>query len=259
MRLESTNFKSAIGIILETKEGTKIMLQKLIATTLFALTSLGMSSQVSASLMLELETYSSGNPTPTSIGGYTMTDFSFVDGDKPVPVNSITSPLGDSVDFIDRDKESLYLDRRSADANSTWWVNGEESKDYNIYTTSLHLVTLILPENTRAFSFNVGANLSGSSNNAWLTATELGGSGLTKHWFNVNESNTPGFGLYTKNSNSCSSISSVTIDPYFIWGFGNFSINQDSCSTSVPEPSIIGLFGAGLFGIGFIRRRKLQA
>ncbi|MCP3893785.1 MAG: PEP-CTERM sorting domain-containing protein, partial [Bacteroides sp.] len=26
--------------------------------------------------------------------------------------------------------------------------------------------------------------------------------------------------------------------------------------TSVPEPSIIGLFAAGLFGIGFARRRK---
>jgi hypothetical protein len=56
------------------------------------------------------------------------------------------------------------MDRSSADVNSTWWVNGE-SNDYYIYTTPLHLITLILPDNTRAFSFNVGADLPDYYNN----------------------------------------------------------------------------------------------
>jgi hypothetical protein len=55
------------------------------------------------------------------------------------------------------------------------------------------------------------------------------------------------------------SITSLTLTAYApeadIMGVGVLN----SGSTAVPEPSIIALFGAGLIGIGFVRRRKLQA
>jgi len=49
------------------------MFKHLTAITLFVATSLSLSSQASASLILD--TYTSGSATPTTIGGYVMTDF----------------------------------------------------------------------------------------------------------------------------------------------------------------------------------------
>jgi hypothetical protein len=40
------------------------------------------------------------------------------------------------------------------------------------------------------------------------------------------------------------------------WVFNDFRLTTSNESTDVPEPSIIVLFAAGLFGIGFARRRK---
>ncbi len=138
--------------------------------------------------------------------------------------------------------------------NVSWWNNGE-AFDYDVFLTGENLITILLPENTRAFSFNVGANLSSTSINAWMTAEESTGSGVSKSWFNVNRDNTPGFGIYADNSNGgCSALTSVTIDPVF-WGFGNFSINQSSCR-SVPESSSMYLLAIGLFGLLFVARRK---
>lgn len=209
-----------------------------ILALLFVFASFGFPSQVSATLMLE--TYDSGDPTPEIINGYTMVD---VDG----------SSLG----FSDKDDFPVLMNLSTADSED-WWVNGESS-DYDIYTTSLYLIKITLPENTFAFSFNVGAN---KTANAWLTAEETypdgtRGPGINpKVDFGLSTINTPGFGIYADNRNgSCSHISSVTIDPYLVWGFGNFSISQGDCAT-VPEPSIIALFAAGLFGLGFARRRQ---
>jgi len=61
------------------------------------------------------------------------------------------------------------MTRRLAD-DVSWWNNGE-ANDYDIYTTSNYLITILLPENTRALSFSIGANLGSTSNNAWLTST----------------------------------------------------------------------------------------
>ena len=231
------------------------MFNKLITVTLLSLSSLLLSSPASATLMLEV--YDSGAPTLGTIGGYTMTDFGFVGG--TATTDSITAPGGDTLDFLNKDGDSLAMAHSTTNnANSAdWWVNGELF-DYDIYTTSLNLVTLVLPEDTLAFSFNVGARLTGTGDNAWLTAEEINGSGIaTKHWFNVNNTNTPGFGIYADNSSSnCSNISSVTIDP-LLWGFGNFSISQGSCAT-VPEPSMLLLLSTGFIGIAvnLLARRK---
>jgi len=229
------------------------MLKHLTAVTLFAITSLGLSSQASASLILD--SYASGTATPTTIGGYAMTDFAVTNGMGGSTTN-VMSPISGSLNFLDQNNNPLGMSRRLAD-DVNWWNNGETS-DYDIYTTSNYLITILLPENTRAFSFSVGANLGSTNNNAWLTATESSGLGIdNQYWFNVNRDNTPGFGIYANNSNgSCSTITSVTIDPEY-WGVGNFSINQDQCTTtSVPEPSSVALLALGLLGFSVFRRKN---
>jgi len=228
------------------------MFKHLVTITLFALTSLGLSSQASASLILD--SYASGTATPTTIGGYAMTDFAVNNGMGGSTTNVI-SPISGSLNFLDQNSNALTLTRRLAD-DTNWWINGE-ANNYDIYTTSNYLVTILLPENTRAFSFSIGADLGSSGNNAWLTATESDGTGIdSEYWFNVNRKNTPGFGIYASNSNgSCSAITSVTIDPEY-WGVGNFSINQDRCTTSVPEPSSVALLALGLIGFSLFRHKN---
>ncbi len=228
------------------------MFKHLTAVTLFAVTSLGLSSQASASLIFD--SYASGTATPTIIGGYAMTDFSVTNGMGGSTTN-VMSPISGSLNFLDQNNSPLAMSRRLAD-DVNWWNNGE-ANDYDIYTTSNYLITILLPENTRAFSFSIGANLGSTDNNAWLTATESNGLGIDdQYWFNVNRDNTPGFGIYADNSNgSCSAITSVTIDPEY-WGVGNLSINQDRCATSIPEPSSVALLALGLLGFSLFRRKN---
>jgi hypothetical protein len=209
---------------------------------------------VSATQAATLEQYSSGTATPTTLGGYSMTDFG-VTGIGGTPT-SIASPISGTADFVNRNNTPEPMVRTTAN-NVGWWNNGEAG-DYDVFLTGEHLITILLPENTRAFSFTVGANLGSTGNNAWLTATETNGSGIaTKKWFNVSRTNTPSFGIYADNSaGSCSSsLTSVTIDPVF-WGFGNFSINQDKC-VSVPESSSLYLLVFGLIGLLGLAKRKV--
>ena len=232
------------------------MSRYLTAIVLSTFTVFGLISPASATLILD--TYTSGTATPTTIGAYAMTDFAVTNGGAGIDgttTTSAASPISGAVNFVDKDNNPLALSRHLADGTG-WWINGEAG-DYDIFTTGQHLVTILLPENTRAFSFNVGANLGSSGNNAWLTATESSGSGIdSKYWFNVNRTNTPGFAIHTDNNGGlCTAITSVTIEPDY-WGAGNFSINQDSCSTSVPEPSSILLLGLGLLGLGVFSRNN---
>lgn len=235
-------------------------MKKLSSFALFVLISFGLSSQASASLILE--SYDSGEPTPMSVDlnpdtSYLMTSFDVIG--TAGPAGSAAAPGGGTVDFYDISNSPIDLNRSTADSltdDIDWWVNGEGS-DYNIYTTDVNYVTLMMPENTLAFSFNVGADLGSTRLNAWLSATETDGSGIDQTWFNVNRDNTPGFGIYVDRSDhSCSYITSVTIEPDY-WGFGNFSIDRGDCSSKVPEPSIAALFAVGLFGLGLALRTKV--
>jgi len=218
---------------------------RLTMMSLFMLTAIGMSTQLSASLILD--SYPSGVENPTTLGSHTMTAFDFVTG--AASVDRVASPISGEVLFKRENGTALDLDRSTAGV-TPWWAS---SDDYNIFTTSEHWITLLLPANTYAFSFNVGANQSASG---WLKAEAYDGSVINKTTFSgFGNSSAPGFGVYSDNS-SCSAIKSITVEPPFIWGVGNFAISQSDCTNSVPEPSIIALFAAGLFGIGLTRRRK---
>ena len=205
-----------------------------------------------------LETFDSGVETPDVLGGYFMKDFPAT-GTTTGTTSTLSSPISGSLEFIDRDGNPEEMVRSTAD-NTDWWVNSEDF-DYDVFLTGESLITILLPENTRAFSFNVGANSTSTVDNAWLSATESSGSGVSVTTFNVNRTNTPGFGIYAGYRGDCSptssTLTSITIDPVF-WGFGNFSISQTDCSTVPESPSLtlllIGLLG--LFGFGFARRKN---
>lgn len=223
------------------------------AASLAALLAAG---QAQAGLMLE--TYASNTPTPDVIGGYAMTDFTVENaGCTPIDTNcdissvALPSPLQGEVRFVDYHRNELFMNGSTAD-ETDWWVNGE-ADNYDIYTTHVNWVELILPENTRAFSFNVGASFSGWG---WMVGFRNGEQGYDVYeTFHVSDTNTPGFGVYADNSDgSCGSISSVIIDPRE-WGVGNLSINVGECEASVAEPGVMSLLALGLFGLGLARTR----
>ena len=222
---------------------------RLISISIFVLSSLSLAPQVSAGLMLG--NYSSGVEAPSIWGDFTMTRFDLITDTSPT--NNVNSPLGGSLSFQREDGSDLFLNQGTAD-KTKWWNSYD---DYNIYTTHEHWITMLLPENTYALSFNVGANWSASG---WLKAAAHDGSVINHTDFNsFGNGPAPGFAVYSS-SGSCSAIKSVTVDPYyFVWGVGNLSISQDSCPSTVPEPSIIALFAAGLFGIGFVRRKMVSS
>jgi len=223
-------------------------------TLLLVLFTGGIAAPAAAALILK--SYDSDTPTPETIGGYAMSDFAFTRVNGRSSVSSVLSPSGDSLNFVDAANNVLSLTHNSANRVG-WWRNGE-ANDYNVFTTDENLITILLPENTFAFSFNVGAKFRNRGDNAWLLATETIGPGISnKYRFNVGKFNTPGFGIYAANNGgTCSALSSVTIEPDY-WGVGNFSINQGSCgpasSSSVPEPSSIVLLLMGAMGFGLVR------
>ena len=200
--------------------------------------------------LLTLETYSSGTATPNTLGGYAMTDFGIHNTILGGAASTINSPISGTVSFENMSGAALNMNLGLA--NSTGWWQNPESTDNDIFTTSTHWVKILLPENTRAFSFNVGASFNGTG---WLEAYNGSTKELDRQTFNVNPNNTPGFGIYASNTNgSCSAITSVIVEPVS-WGMGNFSINQSACTANVPEPGTISLLGLGLLGLVVIRRR----
>ena len=199
--------------------------------------------------LLTLETYTSGTATPDTLGGYAMTDFG-IHNMFAGTASTINSPISGTVSF--ENSSGAALNMNLGLANSTSWWQNPESTNNDIFTTSTHWVKILLPENTRAFSFNVGASFNGRG---WLEAYTGSTQELDRQNFLVSPNNTLGFGIYASNTNgSCGAISSVIVEPSS-WGIGNFSINQSACTANVPEPGTLSLIGLGLLGLVVIRRR----
>lgn len=220
--------------------------------------SLFFASSVQASTGATIEQYRSNTAMSTTIGSFDMTRFDLTNTSGGT-ASSTASPISGILNFADSGGNAINMMRSTADTYS-WWVNGE-SFDYDTFLISgVSWIEIVLPENTRAISFNVGAN---KDARGWLTASSqtVGASGevtTAKEYFSVGATNTPGFGVYADNTaGSCTTLTSVVIDPIFIWGFGNFSINQDSCATSVPEANSIYLLTIGLLGLLLVARRKV--
>jgi hypothetical protein len=72
--------------------------------------------------------------------------------------------------------------------------------------------------------------------------------GLTRQYFRFSDSDTTNASKYVGNCDGCSVQYNDTVER-----FAGFVMVKDY---DVPEPSIIALFGLGLVGIGFARRRQ---
>ena len=149
------------------------------------------------------------------------------------------------------------------DASDLDWWNNPETSDNEVFTTSVPWVELILPENTRALNFNVGASFNGWGWTIAMSDANYGSKGaqIPFHSFDLGPDLTPGVGIYADNSQGhCESISSVIIDPRE-WGFGNLSIAQsENCTpVSVPEPGVTALLSIGLLGLAMSRRQQKRA
>ena len=197
--------------------------------------------------------HGTGNGT---LGGYDMTLFDApvapdsgcaATGHTDFGVTSTASPISGQVDFVQHDGVTpLCMSVQDPD----WWQWDHHG---NVFTTTENWVELVLPENTRAFWFYVGA----TSGRGWIEGEDAlghtsrvsfgGGSDVEFGW-----DKTPGFGVYT--TDSCSSISRIVIEPWE-WGTGHFAINQDPCTT-VPEPAPLWLFGIGLLGLAISHNFK---
>jgi len=178
------------------------------------------------------------------LASFTMTDFPSDLRDDDSLVKYVDSPLGGKVEFWSMNQESpLWL---TLDKNAAWFpaVLGD------VYKTSEEWVELILPANTRAFSFSVGASGNGIG---WVEGYGSSGSPAYQA-FTVSPTNTPGFGFAS--SDSCGTISKIIVEPWE-WGIGNFAISQGSCPTQVPEPDTLALFAAGVVGLVALRRRRI--
>jgi len=198
---------------------------------------LALSFQAHSSLILQ--EWDSGTVIDSNIGGYEMTNYQF-------PANSILDSNGNPLSLT------------QLNSGDVWYWNTAENQDYETYLTDNSFIELILPEYTTAVSFNIGASPRTTRNNAWLTAEETYGLGISEmYWFNVNRNNSPGFSIHSTSNTEgdCSYISSLQIDPPH-WGYGNMSISQQQCTLgTVPLPASIWLFGAGLIGFIGVSRR----
>ncbi len=219
----------------------------------FLLLSLTAITRVSAT-PIGFESYGTGAPLGV-LGGYTMTSFA----PDPTPlgtmVQSVNSPISGIVEFEDAAGDPLQL--RPATV-ATWqggnlWSHGYTGDVYVAPLPQINWIELIMPSDTQAFSFGVGASFNGTG---WVEATNDLGDTYYKS-FTVSPGSAKGFGFYT-DTTECSQLTKIIVEPTE-WAIGELAISQGECGTvTVPEPNILILFALGLIGIGYRSRLYRQ-
>ena len=121
-----------------------------------------------------------------SVGGYLTDPFANTGTTDPTSpgddIYCVASPINGDLCFEDK-----YGNPEGMDASDPqWWEwDGTPDPDHqNIYTSDISWIEIILPENTRAFSFWVGASFSG---NAWFEAFNEDGYTTGRNYFGVDE------------------------------------------------------------------------
>src|SRR5262249_32382515 len=142
--------------------------------------------------------------TPANLAAmFTMTDFAPDPRADDSSVTSVASPLGGSVQFFD--KGGITPLAMTLDKDSGWFP----SSFGEVYKTSVEWVELILPANTVAFSFNVGASSSGSG---WVEGFDNDGN-TAYQTFSLSSTNSPGF-AFASTGGGCGSISKIIVEPW---------------------------------------------
>ena len=221
------------------------MKSKLLATAMVVGLSIASWSQGANATIIAMD-LSIGAP-PATLGGFTMTPFP----DDPQPmgsVSSVLSPLGGSVTF---DQDLTHVEVGSGWA--TWSHGYTEDVYHTAFAGTPTSVTMTLPANTIAFYFYAEPNHFGVFN---ITATAQDGTYLSVPV--AGNAGANGFGFYSPDEMYLTYITVTTADLAGM-AVGEFGIAEEyyqTHHTQVTEPGTLALFGLGLAGLGFARRRK---
>ncbi|MGF1785258.1 PEP-CTERM sorting domain-containing protein [Photobacterium swingsii] len=196
--------------------------------------SLGLALSQSVSATIFVSDLGTAAP-PATIGGFTMTPFDDDTRPNSSDVTSVDTPEGGAIGF------DGPMSLREIGSGWATWSHGYTGDVY--YTNGRQSVTIDLPDFTQAFylyaepnPFSV-FNITAMSGGVQL-ALDIDGASGAKGW-----------GFWEDASNY---LDSITISSNTDFAIGEFGI-------SVPEPTTVALFGLGLAGLGFTRRRKQNA
>ncbi len=187
---------------------------------------------------------------PTTLGGFAMTPFP-LDAQPNGSVNSVASPTGGSVTF------SQDLTHTQVGVGWGTWSHGYTGDVYHtFYATTPTTVTLWLPADTIAFYFYAEPNHYGFSD-IWATAQD----GTTLSVSVQGNTGANGFGFHSDDGTLLTSTTVTTTASANGMAVGEFGIayyetHHTQDPTYVAEPGTLALFGLGLAGLGFARRRK---
>ncbi len=187
---------------------------------------------------------------PATLGGFAMTPFP----DDPRPnagsVSSVPSPLGGSVTFSDS------LTHVEISAGWLTWSHGYTGDVYHTMSTGTPTsVTMTLPAETIAFYFYAEPNYFGVFN---ISAVAQNGTLLSVDV--EGDSGANGFGFYSSDEMYLTNITVTTEDESGMaigeFGIAYYETHPTQDPEYIPEPGTLALFGLGLAGLGFARRRK---